>query len=259
MPCIPSLSRIRSIKPVLLSIAASALLSASFPARCGPPFVTDDAGILEYRQHELFVGADYTDTRSGRTVTPFVDYSYGVSPGLQLGVTLPYVIDSQTGQPRQHGLGDIVLGAKYRLVQETDRRPMLTVAPLVATASGNAGKGLGNGGSQLFLPIWIQKGWGDWQSYGGGGYWINHAPGAGNHWYYGAALQYDISARVTLGAELFHETDQLPSDTSSTGYSLGTIYNLDPQHRLLFSVGRGLKHSSAQDRTSGYFSYAFTL
>lgn len=257
MHCI-SLNLRRMIKSGSLSIAACGLLIAVFPAWCGPPFVTDDPETLEYRHHELFIAVEQTNTPGGKTVTPMVDYSYGVLPDLQLGITVPYVFDSPSGQVRQHGLGDLVLGAKYRFVQETDARPMMTFAPLVTTANGDADKGLGNSGSQIFLPVWIQKEWGEWQGYGGGGYWINNAQGFGNHWYYGAVMQYEISGKVTVGAEMFHETGQLPADTSSTGFSVGGIYDIDRHNRLLLSVGRGLMGIGTQNRFSGYLAYALT-
>ena len=245
-------------KSAFSSIVSATLFFAALPAWAGPPFVTDDPGVLEYQQHEMFFAVAQNNTSSGRTVTPSIDYSYGALPDFQFGISVPYAIDRPAGLPQQQGLGDVVLGAKYRILQETDDRPMLTIAPLVTIPSGEANKGLGNGASQFFLPVWVQKQWGDWLAYGGAGYWINNAQGAGNHWYYGAALQYDISAQITIGAELFHETDQLPADTASSGFSLGGIYNLDEQHRLLFSAGRGLRNASTQNRFSGYFAYAFT-
>lgn len=135
MHCI-SLNLRRMIKSGSLSIAACGLLIAVFPAWCGPPFVTDDPETLEYRHHELFIAVEQTNTPGGKTVTPMVDYSYGVLPDLQLGITVPYVFDSPSGQVRQHGLGDLVLGAKYRFVQETDARPMMTFAPLSPQPTG---------------------------------------------------------------------------------------------------------------------------
>jgi Putative MetA-pathway of phenol degradation len=258
MYCISIPNPRRIYKSGLLSISASVLLFAAFPAWCGPPFVTDDPGTLDYRQHELIISAEQIHTQIGKTVTPMIGYSYGVLADFQVGITVPYVFDSPAGQARQHGLGDLVLGAKYRFMQETDSRPMMTIAPLIGMPNGDSDKGLGNGGSQIFLPVWIQKKWGDWQGYGGGGYWINNAQDAGNHWQFGAVLQYDISEQVTVGAELFHETDQLPADTSSTGFNLGAIYNLDRHNRLLLSVGRGSAGAGAQNRFSSYLAYALT-
>ena len=242
----------------LSTIVVSGLLFTAFPAWCGPPFVTDDPEPVEYRHHEMYIASEQVNTQDGKTVTPMIEYNYGALPDLQLSITVPYVFNSPTGQAEQHGVGDLVLGAKYRFLQETDSHPMMAIYPVVVTPNGDANKGLGNGGTQIFLPIWIQKKWGDWLSYGGGGYWINKAPGANNHWYFGWELQKSISERVTIGGEIFHETEQLPADTTSTGFSLGGVYNLDQHNRLLLSVRRALPGVSEQNRFSSYIAYGLT-
>jgi len=247
-----------AIKTCLLSIVASSLLVTAFPAWCGPPFVTDDPEPVEYQHSEMYIASEQTNTAGGKTVTPSVEYNYGALPDVQLSITVPYVFDSPAGQVKQQGMGDLVLGAKYRFLKETDSQPMMAVFPIVVTPNGDANKGLGNGATQIFLPLWIQKTWGDWQSYGGGGYWINKAPGANNHWYFGWELQKSISERLTIGGEVFHETEQLPADTSSSGFSLGGIYNLDRHNRLLLSIGRGITEISTQNRFSSYIAYGLT-
>ena len=39
--------------------------------------------------------------------------------------------------------------------------------------TGNESRGLGEGRLHAFLPVWIQKSFADWTTYGGGGYWFN--------------------------------------------------------------------------------------
>ena len=258
MHCTSNLKPRRISNSGLSTIVVSGLLFTAFPAWCGPPFVTDDPEPVEYRHHEMYIASEQVNTQDGKTVTPMIEYNYGALPDLQLNITVPYVFNSPTGQVEQQGVGDLVLGAKYRFLQETDSQPMMAIYPVIVTPNGDANKGLGNGGTQIFLPIWIQKKWGNWQSYGGGGYWFNKVQDSGNHWYFGWALQNNILDHITIGVEMFHETDQLPADTSSTGFSLGGIYNLDQHNRLLLSVGRGLTDISTQNRFSSYIAYGLT-
>ena len=69
------------------------------------------------------------------------------------------------------------LGLKYRFVQETENFPQIGIFPIVEipTIKNNE---FGNGMTQVYIPVWAQKSWGNLTTYGGGGYWIN--PGANN-------------------------------------------------------------------------------
>src|SRR5271157_5049838 len=66
--------------------------------------------------------------------------------------------------------------AKYRFIQETAKCPQIGVFPLLEVPTGNSRLGLGNGQLWARLPLWIQKSYGPWTTYGGVGYQINHAP-----------------------------------------------------------------------------------
>lgn len=225
----------------------------------GPPFLTDDPEPVEYQHHEFYIAAQQVKTKDGRTGTiPLVEFNYGAAPDLQLHIVVPYAFSNPVGGPNQQGLGDIELGAKYRFIQETDNRPMVGIFPLIETHTGDADKGLGNGATQFFLPVWLQKRWGEWQSYGGGGYWLNNAANTRNHWFFGWQLQKDISEHLTLGGEIYHSTEQVPDAGSSSGFNLGGFYNLDEHNHLLFSAGRGLTNVNMTNQFSSYFGYQLT-
>lgn len=76
-----------------------------------------------------------------------------------------------------YGVGDVELGKKYRFVQEGKYRPEVGVFPLVELPIGNCRLGLGNRQVWARLPLWVQKSYGKWTTYGGAGYQINHALG----------------------------------------------------------------------------------
>lgn len=259
----------RSLSSALTSIAqrtgffakaiAFGLAYFSLPVLAGPPFITDDPEPAEYKHHEFYIATQQVKTADGKVGTfPHLEYNYGVAPDVHLHIIVPYAFNSPEGGPRQRGYGDTELGVKYRFVQETETRPMVGTFPIVLLPTGDENRGLGNGHSQLFLPLWVQKRWGKWQSYGGGGYWIDNAPGAKNHWFYGWQLQKDISEHLTLGGEIFHSTEQLAGEGSSTGFNLGGYYNFDEHNHLLFSAGKGLTNANATNRFSSYVAYQWT-
>ncbi|CEK09952.1 hypothetical protein [Legionella hackeliae] len=64
--------------------------------------------------------------------------------------------------------------------------------------TGNPKKGLGNGRSINTYPIWIQKSFGDWTTYGGGGYVQNLAPNTKNFYFEGWVLKFLIKQVILL-------------------------------------------------------------
>lgn len=245
-------------KRTSLLIGILGLFSEHF-VYAGPPFKTDDAEPVDYGHYEMFIAAEQAKTADGTAGSrPLIEVNYGAAPDLQLSVSVPFDFDSPSHGSSQYGMGDVELSAKYRLIQETETRPMISIFPRVVLQTGDADKNLGNGATQYFLPVWLEKKWGDWQSYGGGGYWINRAPDTKNQWFFGWELQRRISEQWTLGGEIFHSTEEVSGEGSSTGFSVGVIYDFDDHNHLLFAAGRGLTNVDATNQCSSYVAYQLT-
>lgn len=240
-------------------LMACATLTTSELALAGPPFMTDDPETIEYQHHEFYISSQQVKTQDGRSGTlPHFEFNYGVAPDLQLHIIAPLAFNNPVDGSHQRGLGDVELGVKYRFMQETENQPMVGIFPTVVSHTGDADKGLGSGATQVFLPIWLQKRWGEWQSYGGGGYWITRDANMKNHWFLGWQLQKDISEHLTLGGEIIHSTEQVAGEGSSTGFNLGGSYNFDEHNHLLFSAGRGLTNADRTNKSSSYLGYQLT-
>ena len=249
----------RGMKFAAGSVIAFIMVTMSFPIIAGPPYLTDDPEPVEYHHQEAYIGAQITNTRDGSEgALPQAEFNYGAIPNVQLHVMVPIAF-AHVAQGSSHaGLGDIELGAKYRFIQETDRYPMAAIFPAIIIATGNARQGLGNGATQLYLPLWVQKNWSEWQSNAGGGYWINRSPGSVNHWFCGWQLQKRISQRLSVGGEVFHSTEQASGEGASGGFNVGLSINLDEHNHVLLSVGRGLTNADATNRFSSYASFQRT-
>jgi hypothetical protein len=102
---------------------------------------------------------------------------------------------------------------------------MVGIFPIYLAPTGNQDRGLGNGSYQLFLSVWLQKSWDNWTTYGGGGYWINHASDTKNNWFFGWLVERQLSDQWTLGAELFHRTEELAGQGASSGFNIGGSFN----------------------------------
>ena len=235
------------------------LALASLSVWGGPPFRTDDPEAVEYQHAEFYVfyqQALAADARTG--VLPAFEFNYGIYKNVQLHLVAPYAFSTPSGQGAARGYGDTELGVKWQLNEETETVPMVGIFPLVEIPTGNHDKGLGNGASQVFVPIWLQKKWGDFQTYGGGGYWFNNRTDNKNYWFVGWQAQYEFSEHLTLGAEIFHTTGQVVGQSSSAGFNIGGYYNFDEHNHLLFSAGKGLQNASETNRVSTYLGYQYT-
>ena len=123
---------------------------------------------------------------------------------------------------------------------------------MIEVPTGNASLGFGTGHVQMFLPVWLQKDFGAWTVYGGGGYWLNPGAGNRNYWFTGAVLERKIDDQLTLGIELFHQTSNARGLPDSTGYNLGAIYEFSEHFHLLVSAGNGLQNITATNKFSYY-------
>jgi hypothetical protein len=247
----------------IATIVFSCVALAPFSAIAGPPFRTDDPEPVEHGHYEFynfFSGTHVTGDRSG--VGPAFELNYGLIPNGQFHIVAPLAFDNPSGSPSQFGIGDTELGFKYRFIQEDEKgwRPQVGVFPFLEVPTGDQSLGLGAGHWREYLPLWIQKSFGDWTTYGGAGYWINHGGGTDdkNFWYFGWLLQRKVTDKLVIGAELFHQTADTIGGKESTGFNVGAIYDFDEHNHLLMSAGRGLQNASDTNRFSWYIAYQIT-
>lgn len=219
------------------------LLSAAAVSLAGPPFQTDDPEPVAYHHFEMYA-FELSDSVSGGTSLsiPAYEVNWGALPNLQLHLVVPLVTNIPSdGSAVQHGIGDTEIGAKYRFVKETKWLPEVGIFPFIELPSGNADRGLGVGSTWYRLPLWIQKSWGPWTSYGGGGEVVVSEPGSRNYPFAGWLVQRQIDKRLMLGLELFGHGalgEAANSFRSSTMADLGGSYEFKPGFDLLFAGGR---------------------
>ncbi len=175
-----------------LGLSGLALGGAASVALAGPPFLTDDPDPVPYHHWEAYAFTTLDRTRSTNTVVgPAVEVNNGVAPNTQLHLIIPATYFSQDGMSAR-GLGDVEAGVKYRFLEETKSRPEIGTFPQVELPTGDQSKGLGNGRTWVKVPLWLQKSFGPWTTYGGGGYAYNPAPGQRNYGYGGILHSQDL-------------------------------------------------------------------
>lgn len=235
-------------------------------AWAGPPYLTDDPDPVPYHHWELYTFTTGDRTRHANTVNgPALELNNGVAPNTQLHLIIPETYFSQGGMSAS-GLGDIEAGVKYRFLTETNGRPEIGMFPLVELPTGDQSKGLGNGRTWIKVPIWLEKNFGPWTSYGGAGYAYNPAPGQRDYFYGGLLVQRTLSPKLTLGGEVFLQGAQVDSDprVSSAGiqvagarssalWNFGGSYNFTPDFSLLFTAGHSFQGDGNQVLYLGFY------
>lgn len=250
------------VKTILSSLAVIVagllpLILGTMVAWAGPPFVTDDPEPVEFRHWEVYVASQHAKDKDGWSGTaPHFEVNYGALPNLQLHLIAPLAYVKPDDGSSHYGFGDLELGAKYRFIQETDWRPQVGTFLIFDLPTGSSSRGLGSGHLRTFLPIWLQKSFGPWQSYGGGGYWINPGSENKNYWFLGWQVQRELSKAITLGGEMFYNTPTAEGEGGRMGFNVGTILNFTDEHHLLFSTGRDIH---GQNRFSAYIAYQWTF
>jgi hypothetical protein len=254
--------------PVAL-LSVMAVLSPS-EAIAGPPFLTDDPEPVPYQHFEFYNLSLGTAIRSDTAGEgPAWEYNYGIIPNGQIHIIAPLAFDAPAGGRATYGLGDTELGFKYRIIDEDKNgaRPMIGVYPLVELPTGDEARSLGAGYVRAYFPVWLQKSFGDWTSYGGGGYWINQGDDTANrnYWFFGWLVQKQVTKQLAIGGEIFHQSSVVAFGATSpiytqptTGFNIGAIYDFDDNHHLLVSIGTGLQNASTTNVFSWYLAYQIT-
>jgi hypothetical protein len=214
-------------------------LFAPFSIMAGQPFRTDDPEPAEYHHWEFYCAAQIGHDHDGLNgALPYIEGNYGILKGVQIDFNAPLILDlPRSGNPA-YGPGDVEVGLKYRLVNETAALPIVSIYPEIEIPAGRAANNTGIGSFQLFIPLWLQKSWGAWTTYGGGGYCINFSPNQANSLFLGWEGQQDISEALTVGAEIF--TMIVPSESAENecGFNIGATINFNENHHFLISAGR---------------------
>ncbi len=244
-------------KALLAPVFMAAVLAVLPPgAAAGPPFFTDDPVPVDFHNWEFYLASQHfvtSDTLAG--TLPHVEANYGAARNFMLHLILPMAYAKPKGMAFQYGPGDIEIGAKYRFLGETDSRPQVGVFPHLELPAGNPDRGLGGGHVQVFLPVWLQKSWGGWTTYGGGGYWINPGQGTRDYWMFGWEVQRDLSKSLTVGAELMGHSPSADGQPGETGLNLGALLTVGKGQVLMASAGLDLH---GPNRFFAYVAYYWT-
>jgi hypothetical protein len=219
----------------LLVLAATAL------GQGGPPLLTDDTGTPGDGVWEANV-ASSMERVSGETLweLPLLDVNYGVGERTQLKAEIPWLVLDEEDEANRSGLGNAVIGVKWRFLDEDQVGLSVSTYPQVEfnTSESFERHGLVEDGTAILLPLEIQKDLGIFGVNGEVG--LESREGEASTWDWGLAIGKDVTEGLELLAELHGETE-LDFDEGEVVYNFGLRQALGDHQTLLFSIGRGLR------------------
>ena len=241
----------------ILRTSAFVFALTAAPALAGPPYQSDDPEPTDYKHFEIYAFTEGTAFKADTAGSFGIDFNYGAAPDLQLTAVLPIAYDTPAIGASTMGVGNIELAAKYRFAHQADIGWDIAVFPRVFLPS--ASPLIGDKHIAMLLPLWAQKDWGDWSTFGGGGCVLSRGGGSQNYCLAGWALTRAVTPDFHLGAEIVHQGATTKGGRVSTGIGAGATYDLSETYHLLGYWGPSLENASENGRYNWYAAILFTF
>jgi hypothetical protein len=242
---------------IQMSLCSALLAGLTIHAEAGPPYLSDDPEPTDYKHFEIYAFSNGTATRDGINGEGGIDFNYGGAPNLQLTATLPVAYDFAAAGPALGGLGNIELAAKYRFLTQQNFGLDVAIFPRVFLPS--ASPNVGEQHASFILPLWLEKDWGQWSAFGGGGCEFNRGGDSQNFCLTGLVVTRQLTSSLQVGLEVFHQTPDTIGGAATTSVGAGVRYDLNDHFHLLGYLGRGIQNAQENDRVSWYTSILFTF
>jgi hypothetical protein len=235
------------------------LFTSTLPgtACAGPPYLSDDPEPTDYKHFEIYTFSNGTMTQDGTSGEAGIDFNYGGAPNLQLTAVIPAGYIFPAVGASIGGLDNIELAAKYRFLTQNVAGVDAAVFPRFFLPSGSSVVGTQH--TALFLPLWLEKDWDQWSTFGGGGCELNRGDNSQDFCQLGLVMTRQITPRLQLGMEVFHQTPDTQGGAASTSLGLGLRYDLNDDVHLLCYVNRGVQNVQQADQFTWYTSVLLTF
>lgn len=244
-------------KSVIIRIALSSIfiLTASL-CLAGPPFGTDDPEPVDFRHWEYYLSSqDQFQPGFSTGTLPHFEFNYGLIRNCQIHFVLPLNYNSYPDKVFQYGYGNTEIGFKFRFYRSKDESLQIGTFPIFEVPTVR-NPYFTNNRVQVYLPVWIQKSWNKFTTYGGGGLWINPGDNNKNWMFAGWELQYDFSKFLTFGGELFYKGPSTINGRQLTGFNIGGFINFSDKIHFIFSAGHSI---TGESTTTAYAGLLITI
>jgi len=226
-----------------VALAAALLAGLGEHAACwaGPPLVTDDPETPGRGGWEINISNNIERTRDAFLMeTPRFDINYGLLENDQWKIEFPVLYLDSDEHGSHSGMGDLLLGWKYRFLEEKDRQFMASIYPQLLIPTGNEGLGLGGGNVEALFPLQIGRHFlkGKVFVYGEVGYNVVLSASEANRWKYGLAAAWGATEHLELMAEVAGLAFPGGAEPDDTFFNVGFKYDFTKRTSLIAAFGR---------------------
>jgi Putative MetA-pathway of phenol degradation len=241
---------------IKLTVISVLLIITGSTAFAGPPFNTDDPEPVDFLHWEFYLASSFElGNHYDDATLPHFEVNYGAIRNVQFHLIagMSYVKEDSE---HKYSFSTVELGFKYRFINDEKNDFQVGIFPVMEIPTTSKESLVGNRNLQTFFPLWIQKTWGKFTTYGGAGYWINPGNNNKNFIFAGWLAQYDFNEVLTLGGEIYYQSPDSQDGQSDVAFKMGGIINVNDENHILVSIGHSFRNT---DVVSGYLGYQLTI
>jgi len=207
------------------------------------PLDTEDTKTLDPGQVELELRGDYEKSPDEKVWSLTTTLNIGVLPGLEVDVDAPFVLLDPDEDTTRGGVGDMELTVKYRVLDETERRPTFMGAVVLRLPTGDEDRGLGEEGVDVQPLAVVSKTFGLLTLTLNGGYTFVTRDRDLDFWVVTGSFEYEITHAWSLVGEVVSELSaQQRGDVLVL--RAGTVLAITEGIEVYTAVGFGLTRDS---------------
>lgn len=174
---------------------------------------------------------------------PLIDINYGVTDDDQWKVEFPLLYGDADASKAHWGVGDMLIGWRHRFLNEDKHPLMVSLYPQVLAPTGNARLGLGDGRTEIFVPLEIGKHFFDDKLfiYAEAGYNFAVGESSQDEIRYGVAAEWQATKKLTLLGEVGGNVFPRGREADDVIFNLGWRYELKENVKFMAAFGRSFR------------------
>ena len=213
------------------------------PAMAGSPFLTDDPGFAPKGWEIKYEAIYENDIGKDILTAPVVDINYTIVEHFKLNLTVAQKTIFHDKSDSHSNFADTDFKFKWRFLDEQQGEwwPAISMAPNVTFPTADKKYGLGDELWRTRIPFQLAKTFDKFYTYTEIGHQFVYGKETSDQFLYGYALQYQLTKKLNVGAEVNGNLSYEDSRNYSLLGNIGACYALNEHWQLQGSIGRTLR------------------